>query len=373
MTTVKFVGLDVHKDSVMMAVAADDDRPAEVLTKLPYCHERILSQLRKLGPLESLRVCYEAGPTGYGLQRFLARHGVDCRVVAPSLVPQVAGARVKTDRRDARRLAHFLRSGDLQAIWIPDEATEAIRDLVRARDDARLAQRRIRQQLLKFLLRHDRHFTTGKEHWTKTHWNWIRQQRFEQPAQQRVLEDAIRTSDQVTERLRALDEDIAQCVTGWEQAPLVRNLQAFHGIRLLTAVGLVAEIGDFRRFPKASRFMSYTGLVCGEDSTGQSRRLTGITKTGNRHVRRLLVEAAWHYMSGPAHAGPSLAQRREAIPAEMVAIADRAMRRLRKKGHRMLQCRKPPTKIVIALARELAGFIWAIGCATQEQTAGVRP
>ena len=360
MSSVRYVGLDVHKDSVVAAVAEAGSGPAEVLGSWAWDEAGVLKELRKLGPLSSLKVCYEAGPTGYGLARSLMAAGVDCVVVAPGLVPQVAGARIKTDRRDAKKLAHFLRSGDLTVVWIPDEHTEALRDLERARDDARLAERRIKQQLLKFLLRHGRRYPEGKEAWTKTHWVWVRQQKFEHEAQQRVLADAITTTEQATARIARLDADIAECIEGWALAPLVKNLQAFRGIKILTAVGIAAEIGDFVRFPKAGNFMGYVGLVPSENSSGQSRRQGGITKTGNRHVRRLLIEAAWHYFNAPLVVSAALTERRAGVSEEVIAIADRALRRLRKKCRAMQLRKKTGTKIVTALARELAGFLWAV-------------
>lgn len=364
MSKLRFVGLDVHKNSIVAAVAESGDRPAEVLGSWPWCEARVLKELQKLGPLSSLRVCYEAGPTGYGLARALIAAGVDCVVVAPGLVPQVAGAKIKTDRRDARKLAHFLRSGDLTVVWVPDEQTEALRDLERARDDARLAERRIKQQLLKFLLRHGRRYDEGKETWTKMHWAWIRRQKFEHEAQQRVLADAISTTEHATARIAKLDADIAECIAGWALAPLVKNLQAFRGIKLLTAVGIAAEIGDFTRFAKAGNFMGFVGLVPSENSSGQSRRQGGITKTGNRHVRRLLIEAAWHYFNAPVVVSAALTERRVGLSEEVIAIADRALRRLRKKCRALQLRKKTGTKIVTALARELAGFIWAVGQAT---------
>jgi len=365
MSNVRYVGLDVHKEFVVIAVADSGTAPAEVLQRVEFSAPRVLAALRKLGSLSWLKVCYEAGPTGYGLQRFLRHAGVDCLVVAPALVPQVQGTRVKTDRRDARKLAHFLRSGDLVSVWVPDQRSEALRDLERARDDARLAERRIKQQLLKFLLRHGRLFTEGRELWTKTHWNWIRRQDFEHESQQRVLADAIHTAEQAQQRLARLDEDLAECVTGWRLAPLVKNLQAFRGIQLLTAIGLAAEIGDFQRFPTAGKFMAFVGLVPSENSSGQSRRQGGITKTGNAHVRRLLIEAAWQYVGAPATISPALAKRREGVPEEVVAIANRALRRLRKKAYALTVRKKSGTKIATAVARELAGFVWAAACATE--------
>jgi transposase len=365
MSTLRYVGLDVHKNSIVMAVADGDSSPAKQIVKLVWSEPDVLKALRKLGPLESLKVCYEAGPTGYGLQRFLANAKVDCIVVAPALVPRKLGEHIKTDRRDAQKLAHFLRSGDLTAVWVPDEQTEALRDLERARDDARLAERRVKQQLLKFLLRQGRRAPEDVNCWTKAHWTWIRQQKFDHEAQQRVLADAIKTIEEARDRLSRLDGDIAESIHGWVLEPLVKNLQAFRGIQLITAVGLAAEIGDFSRFARAPQLMSFVGLVPKEYSSGESRRLGGITKAGNRHVRRLLIEASWHYVAAPAVISQKLADRRKGVPAEVVSIADRALRRLRKKSHALMLRKKSSTKIATALARELVGFVWAAAKATQ--------
>ena len=365
----RYVGLDVHKETIAIAVADAGDKPAELWKTISYDPARLLQELKRLGPSPNMRVCYEAGPTGLGLQRFLEQHRVECLVVAPSLVPIQSGSRIKTDRRDARKLAHFLRSGDLTAIWIPDEQTEALRDLERARDDARLAERRARQQLLKFLLRHDRRFTEGKHNWTRIHWQWILRQKFSSEALDRVLADYIRAAQAATERVRRLTGDIAELVEGWEQAPLVKNLQAFRGVELVTAIGLAAEIGDFERFEKAGQFMAFVGLVPSEHSSGGSRKQGGITKTGNRHVRRLMMEAAWHYYNAPPGASAALEKRRQGVPAEVVAIAEKARLRLRKKAARMKAATKSPNKIATALARELAGFLWAAARATPESRA----
>ena len=369
MSKLRYVGLDVHKDSIVIAVADGGSAAAEIVSRIEWSESRLLTVLRKLGPLGDLRVCYEAGPTGYGLQRYLAAAKVNCVVIAPALVPQLQGCYIKTDRRDACKLAHFLRSGDLTTIWVPDEQTEALRDLVRARDDARLAERRIRQQLLKFLLRHGRRCPEGVNHWTARHWDWIRQQKFTCEAQTRVMADAIQTAEAATKRIDRLDEDLAQCVDGWRLAPLVRDLQAFRGIRLVTAVGLAAEIGDFARFPRASKFMAFVGLVPRENSSGQTRRQGGLTKAGNQHVRRLLIEAAWHYIGAPLTLSRHLAQRREGVPEAVVTIADKALRRLRNKAYQLSLRKKSSTKIAAAVARELAGFVWAAARTTTTTTA----
>jgi transposase len=365
MSKLRFIGLDVHKDSTVIAVAEAGTAPAVILKRIPAAQDRLLAELKRLGPLQDLQVCYEAGPTGFGLARFLQKAGVDCLVVAPSLVPKTTGCRMKTDRRDARKLAHFLRSGDLTSVWVPDEHTEALRDLERARDDARLAERRAKQQLLKFLLRQGRQFVDGKEHWTKTHWAWVRRQQFHHEAHRRMFADAIQTIEQAQARVARLDQDIAECLDGWALAPLVTHLQAFRGVARLTAVGLAAEVADFRRFAKAGQFMAYVGLVPSESSSGESRRQGGLTRTGNRHLRRLLVEAAWQYYRAPAVASAALVKRREGIPPGVVSIAEQAQRRLRKTSHKMQLRKKPAAKIAAALARELAGFVWSAACQSQ--------
>lgn len=359
MSTLRYVGLDVHAETIVISVADSGTGPAVDLKTIPCEEGRLYSELKKLAPVSSLRVCYEAGPTGFGLQRYLAARGVNCVVVAPSLIPQASGSRVKTDRRDSRKLAHFLRSGDLTPVWIPDQHTEALRDLERAREDARVAERRARQQLLKFLLRQGLRFTEGNTNWTRSHWEWIRRQKFTLEAQNRVLADYVLTAQQAAERIKRLTHDIAELVEEWALAPLVKNLQAFRGVELVTAVGLAAEIADFTRFESANKFMSFVGLVPSENSSGGTRRQGAITKTGNRHVRRLLIEASWHYYSCPVGISRALTARRVGVPNEVTVIADKARERLRRKAHRLKARGKTPNKIVTALARELAGFLWA--------------
>lgn len=356
--TVRYVGLDVHKDTIVMAVAEAGTQPAEIYATLANDPAAVLSRLRKLGPLGSMVVCYEAGPTGYELYRFLNAAGVRCHVIAPSMVPTQNGNRVKTDRRDARRLAHFLRSGDLTVVWVPDEHTESLRDLSRSRDDAKRAERTARHQLSKFLLRKGCRFE-WKSHWTLAHWAWIKRQTFPHEAANRVLTDYIRTAERATQRVQGLTLDIDQLVESWALAPLVKNLQAFRGVQLVTAAGLAAEVGDFHRFATAGKFMAFAGLIPSEHSTGTKRRQGGITKSGNRHLRRLLIEAGWHYYRTPLRVSAELHARREGVPQAVVDIADKALHRLGHKSYCMKQGTKPPNKIVTALARELAGFLWA--------------
>jgi transposase len=357
-STVRYVGLDVHKDTIVMAVAEAGTQPAEFYATVANDPPAVLARLRKLGPPPSLRVCYEAGPTGYELYRFLNAAGVQCHVVAASLVPTQNGNRVKTDKRDARRLAHFLRSGDLTAVWVPDEHTEAVRDLSRSRDDAKRAERTARHQLSKFLLRKGCRFE-GKSHWTLTHWEWIKRQTFAHEAANRVLTDYIRAAEQATDRVLRLTADIDAMVADWALAPLVKNLQAFRGVQLVTAAGLAAEVGDFHRFATAGKFMGFVGLVPSEHSSGARRRQGGITKSGNPHIRRLLIEAAWHYYRSPLRVSADLKARREGVPQAVIDIADKALHRLGHKSYQMKQGTKPPNQIVTALAREFAGFLWA--------------
>lgn len=363
MTSVVYVGLDVHKDSITIAVARQEREPAENWKTIPYDGVRLRKALKMLvKDGEGLRVCYEAGPTGFGLCRQLCEAGIDCIVVAPSLVPGKPGDRVKTDRRDARKLAHFLRSGDLTQVYVPDEAVEAIRDLERARDDAKRAERVARHQLSKFLLRHGRRWEGNT--WTQKHRDWIRAQRFAYPAQQRVLEDYLKTVEDLAERVERLTEQMGELVQETALAPLVKALQAFRGISVVSAVTIAAEVGDLRRFATASQFMSYVGLVPSEDSTGKRRRQGPITRCGNGHLRRIIVEAAWHYRHLPLMS-KELRRRNQGLAEGVRRIAWQAQRRLNKRLYHLIYAGKSTQKAITALARELAGFIWAVG---QEQT-----
>ena len=359
MKSVVYVGLDVHKDSITIAVARQGREPAETWKTIPYDGVRLRKALKMLVKKgEELRVCYEAGPTGFGLCRRLREAGIHCMVVAPSLVPGKAGDRVKTDRRDARKLAHFLRSGDLTEVYVPDEAVEAIRDLERARDDAKCAERVARHQLSKFLLRHDRHWDGTT--WTVRHRDWIRTQKFAYPAQQRVLEDYLKTVEDLAERVERLTSQVGELVQQTTLAPLVRALQAFRGVSVVSAVTIAAEAGDLRRFATASQFMSYVGLVPSEDSSGKRRRQGAITRCGNGHLRRILVEAAWHYRHLPVMS-KELRRRNQGLAPGVQRIAWEAQKRLNQRLYHLIHAGKSVQKAITALARELAGFLWAVG------------
>lgn len=359
MEKVRFVGLDVHSQSIAIAVADPDGSLPENLAIIPNETTGLLRQLRKLGALRELRCCYEAGPTGFGLCRALQEAGVNCIVVAPSLVPTQSGNRVKTDRRDAVKLARFLRSGDLTAIYVPTSETEAIRDLERSRDDAKKAERVARHQLGKFLLRHGRRYE-GKSAWTATHLDWVRKQQFEQPAHQRVLVDYLKTVEDNTARVTRLTKDIAELVEGWSLAPLVKALQAFRGVQLVTAVVIAAELGDLKRFASAPELMGYLGLVPSEHSSGESKKRGRITRTGNGHVRRVLVEAAWSYRYRPSMSY-EIRRRNEGVAEGVKKISWKAQQRLHGRYQKLMGRGKTKQKTVVAVARELAGFIWAIG------------
>jgi transposase len=356
--TIRFVGLDVHRDSIAIAVAVLDGKPAESLGAVPNDIPGLIKRLLRLGPAESLRCCYEAGPTGLGLVGRLKEVGIACEVIAPSLVPVQPGARVKTDRRDARKLAQYLRSGDLTPIHVPDPADEAIRDLERARDDAKRAERAARHQLSKFLLRHGRWFP-GRSTWGPAHLAWLAKQSFDARALQDVMNDYREAVELATARVGRLTARLAERVADWEQAPLVTAFQAMRGIDLVSAATLVAEVGDFRRFRTASELMSFVGLVPSEHSSGGSRRQGRITRTGNGHVRRILVESAWHYRRRP-RMSKAIRARNDQVSAGVRAIAWKAQQRLHKRLSRLTERGKPATQAVTAVARELVGFIWAI-------------
>lgn len=362
-TTVRYVGLDVHKNSISIAVAESDRKAAQYYTTIPNDWQHLLKALRRLSPtLTRLRCCYEAGPTGYALYRKMKREEIHCEVIAPSLVPVQAGNRIKTDRRDAVKLAHYYRSGDLTPVYVPEEETEALRDLQRARDDAKRAERAARHQLGKFLLRHDRRWDGGTN-WTTRHLAWIHKQKFAHESSQRVLEDYLKTVEDASERVARLTADLGELAPKTALAPLIKALQAFRGIRLVNAVTVATEIGDFRRFATPGQFMAYLGLIPGERSSGETIRRGRITRTGNGHVRRALVEAAHSYRYRP-NMSPEIRKRNEGVAPGVQRIAWRAQQRLHKRLNHLISRGKHTNIAIIAVARELAGFIWA---AAQEE------
>ncbi|MFT4035778.1 MAG: IS110 family transposase [Patulibacter sp.] len=350
------VGLDVHKSSIRLAAL----RAGEVVDErtLEHDHEQVVGVLLQWS---GVRVCQEAGPTGFGLHRALVAAGVESVIVAPGLVPSRPGDRVKTDRRDALRLAGLHAAGLLTAVFVPSLEHESLRDLVRAREDARLDRMRARHRLGKFMLRHDRRMPTTC--WGPTRRAWSGRQAFERVGEQAAFDDYLQAVDLIDSRISRLEQALGELAAGGEHAAVIGRLRCVRGIDTLTAVGLVAEAGDFQRFATAEQFMSFCGLVPSEHSCGQSRRQGAITKTGSAHARRLLVEAAWNSRRRPT-VSYELSRRQAGQDAATIERAWRCQQRLHRRWQKMAGRGKPQPKIAAACARELAGFVWAI--ATQQ-------
>ena len=330
---------------------------------IPNRPESLRKLMKKLGPASGLRVCYEAGPTGYTVYWELEKLGIHCDVIAPTLVPVKAGDRVKTDRRDAEKLARCYRAGDLTPVWVPDPAHEALRDLVRAREAAKADQLRARHRLQKFLLRRGVRAPGGIRAWTERHLTWVRKEvHFPALAQQAVLLDYLAEVDHAKERIRRLEQaiDEAVCAAPPAMREVIAALQALRGIAKISAVTIVAEVGQLSRFRRPSQLMGYSGAVSREDSSGGRIRRGPITKTGNAHLRRITVEAGWSYRHRPAVMG-ALRQRQEGLDEEVKQIAWKAQHRLYDRYRKLTGKGKNKQQVVTAIARELLGFIWAIG------------
>lgn len=360
MDNITFVGLDVHKATVCAAVAESgrdgEVRQIGVFENRPDVLKKMVTRLCKNG--RRLSFCYEAGPCGYGLQRLLRGAGHECVVVAPSLIPIKAGDRVKTDRRDAMMLAKLHRAGELTAIWVPDQAHEAMRDLVRARATAVRVLGKARQHLQGFLLRHERVYH-GSRAWTVAYQRWLTTVKFEHPAQQIVLQDYIHAVQDAEARRDRLTGQIEELLPNWSMAPVVAALQAMRGVALVAAVTVVAEVGDFRRFANPRQLMAYLGLVPSEHSSGGSVRRGGITKAGNALARRVLIEGAWTYRLS-ARVSRKIHDRLEPLSTEIRDIAWKAQVRLCARYRRLVALGKPKVVVTTAIAREMVGFIWAI-------------
>jgi transposase len=355
------LGLDVHAETIAVAVA-EPDGEVRSLGTIPNRVESIRKLVKKLGSVEQLQACYEAGPTGYVLYWQLAELGVKCEVIAPTLVPVKAGNRVKTDRRDAEKLARSYRSDDLTAVWVPDEGSEALRDLVRAREAAKQDQLRARNRLSKFLLRSGQRPAPGVKPWTQIYMAWIRQIHFAQMAQESTRLDYLYEVEHMGERVVRLEQAIAEAVklASPELQEVIKGLQALRGIAPISAVTLAAELGQISRFEGARQLMGYSGAVPSEDSSGKRTQRGSITKTGNAHLRRIVIEAAWSYRLRPG-VGPALRKRQEGVLEEIKEIAWKAQHRLHKRYCKLAAARKDQRKIITAMGRELLGFIWAIG------------
>jgi transposase len=369
MSKVRFVGLDVHADTIAVAVA-EPGGEVRAHGVIPNRLESVRKLIGKLGPAKEIRACYEAGPTGYVLYWQLTQLGVACEVIAPSLVPTKAGDRVKTDRRDAEKLARCYRAGELTAVWVPDAAHEALRDLVRAREAAKKDQLKARHRLGKFLLRHGKR-PEGMKAWTKQHLEWIGTHvKFDQPALEATLQDYLDEVKHVAERIVKLEKAIDEAV---RQAPpqiraVVEALQALRGVAQTTAATIVSELGSLSRFASPRQLMGYSGLVAREHSSGNRVQRGSITKTGNAHLRRVLVEAAWAYQHRPNVTGFLLRRQKSlAISDEVKQIAWKAQHRLNKRYKAMSARGKNKNQIVTAVGRELLGFIWAIATNVEQQ------
>ena len=362
-STAVTIGLDVHASSIRLAAIRGDELLDE--RTLPYDLEAVERSLRRW---PEVRCCYEAGPTGFDLYRHLVERGIACEVVAPGLVPQRPGDRVKTDGRDARKLARLHAGGLLEPIYVPTPELEAARDLVRAREDARLDRMRDRHRLSKFCLRHGRRLPGVS--WSVVRRKWLGEQRFGFAAEQQTFDCYLHTVDLVDRRIEALERSIRATAEQGPWRELVGRLRCLRGIDTLTALALATEIGDFGRFQRAEELMAFVGLVPSEHSSGEQRRQGSITKVGNSHVRRLLVEAAWHARRRPK-VGYDVARRQRGQDALVVERAWRCQQRLHSRWQRMAARGKPPQKIVVACARELTGFVWAI--ATEQPLRPIEP
>ena len=367
MSKVRFLGLDVHAMTIAVAVA-EPDGEVRSLGTIQNRFEAVRKLIQKLGPAKQLRACYEAGPTGYVLYWQLVALGVDCQVVAPTLVPTKAGDRVKTDRRDAEKLARCFRAGDLTAVWVPDAAHEALRDLVRAREDAREDQHRARQRLGKFLLRHGWYPPDDiKTKWTTKHMTWIKEKiKFQQPALEAAFLDYVHEVEHAADRIGSLEKAIDDAV---EKAPaeiqeVVRALQSLRGVAKIAAVSIVAELGSLSRFSNPRQLMSYAGVVSSEYSSGGRIQRGPITKTGNSHLRRVITESAWAYQHRQ-WIGGRLAKRQQGLDQDIKDIAWKAQIRLHSRYRKLTGKGKNKPQVVTAVGRELLGFIWAIATKTE--------
>ena len=359
----RFLGLDVHAETIAVAVC-ESNGEVRSLGTIANREDSIRKFIKRLASPEQLRACYEAGPTGFVLYWQLRQLGVDCTVVAPSLVPKKPGDRVKTDRRDALKLARCHRN-DLTAVWVPDEASEALRDLVRQREAAQQDQLRARHRLTKFLLRTGQRPPLGL---TERYMRWLAQVRYAQPAQEVTRLDCMNEVEHMSARVKRLEEAILEVVKQAPQAmqEVIRGLQALRGVAHISAVRIAAELGNISsRFESARKLMGYSGSFPSENSSGERIRKGGITKAGNSHLRRIVMESSWCYRHLP-RVGEKLRKRHQGVPADIIEIAWKAQTRLHKRYMKLTMAGKDQRKVIVAVGRELLGFIWAIGVKAEQ-------
>ncbi len=358
----KYVGLDTHKDTIAVAVADALGGKPRYYGEIANTAGEIHKLVKRLCPDgEVLSFCYEAGPCGYEIYRQISQLGHHCSVVAPSLIPSKPGERVKTDRRDSEKLSRLDRAGELTPVWVPDQEQEAMRDLTRAREDMKGMERSIKQRLNAFLLRYARIYEHGKSRWTQAHFRWLERLKFDVAVQQIVFQEYVEAVKQAEARVVGLEREMEKALENWSLAPVVEALMALRGVKLITAMTIMAELGDITRFDSPRQLMSFLGLVPSETSSGQTRRRGGITKTGNGHARRVLIESGWCYRF-PARKTAHLQRRAEKCSSEVQAIAWKAQKRLCRRYTHLLGRGKLKVQVCTAVARELVGFIWAIAC-----------
>ena len=358
----KYVGLDTHKDTIAVAIADAMGGQARYFGEIANTPEAIRKMVKKLCPDgEMISFCYEAGPCGYDVYRQISKLGHHCDVVAPSLIPTKPGDRVKNDRRDSEKLSRLSRAGELTSVWVPDQEQEAMRDLTRAREDMKGLERITKQRLNAFLLRYGCIYESGKSRWTQAHFRWLEKIKFDIPVQQIVFQEYVDAVRQAEARVAGLVKEMEKALKNWALAPVVEALMALRGIKLIAAMTVMAELGDITRFDSPRQLMSFLGLVPSEYSSGQSRRQGGITKTGNGHARRVLVEASWCYRF-PARKTAHLQRHAEKCSDEVQAIAWKGQKRLCGRYAHLLGRGKLKVQVCTAVARELVGFIWAIAC-----------
>ncbi len=359
-----YIGLDVHKENIVVAVARAGRRAPVIwgeIANKPKAIAKLIKRLNEEFAGEVLLFCYEAGPCGYGVYRQLLDLDHDCQVVAPSLIPKKPGEHIKTDRRDASKLARSVRSGDLTGVWVPDQEQEAMRDLTRARDDLKAQERKARQQLNAYVLRHGHGWPANRSRWTQTHYNWLESLKFAHDWQQVVLQEYIDAVKAASRRVADITAQMERVLPEWSLAPVVDSLVALRGIDKLAAMVLLAELGDLSRFDSPRQLMAYLGLVPREHTSGPRRRQGGITSAGNGHARRMLVESAWSYRF-PARQRAHLKRKATRASDEGKIIAWKAQKRLCGRYRTLTQAGKDTKLVCVAIARELIGFVWDIAC-----------